>query len=196
MRNFNERYDADLAQVLRKPKDIRKRRFSFGDEARILANRLNADAIVVGRISASAATGGQKTMAVLFGGSMGHAALNLGIVAGDNGDLEGFFSDIDPGLSPEKIITEPVETMAKVAKKVLKDYPGTEETMKVRKSWPQDTNRQVPDAELSDADVLADLESMFDEEAVAEPEVAESDPIEADAQEADAVAADLASESE
>ena len=149
---------------MKKPKDIRKRRFSFGDEARILASRLNADAIVVGRIQASGATGGQKTMAVIFGGSMGHAALNIGIVAGDNGDLEGFFSDIDPGLSPDKIANQPVETMAKVSKKVLKDYPATDEMMKVRKSWPQNTDRQVPDADVSDADVLADLESMFGEE--------------------------------
>jgi hypothetical protein len=33
VRNFNERYDADLAQVMKKPKDIRQRRFNFGDEA-------------------------------------------------------------------------------------------------------------------------------------------------------------------
>lgn len=171
VRNFNERYDADLAQVLKKPKDIRQRRFSLGDEARILAARLNADAIVVGRIQASGATGGQKTMAVLFGGSMGHAALNIGIVAGDNGDLEGFFRDIDPGLSPDKIANEPVETMAKVSKKVLKDYPALEEMMKIRRSWPQNTDRKVPEAELSDDDVLSDLESLFDDE----PEVGDAD---------------------
>ena len=161
VRNFNERYDTDLSQVLKKPKDIRKRRFSFGDEARILAARLDAEVLVVGRISASGATGGQKTMAVLFGGSAGHAALNLGIVAGDNGDLEGFFAYMDPGMSPEKIALEPVETMAKVSAKTLKKFPALNDTAKVRKSWPQDTGRTVPDTAQSEADVLADLEAMM-----------------------------------
>ncbi len=165
VRNFNERYDADLAQVVKKPKDIRKRRFSFGDEARILAARLEAEAIIVGRISASGATGGQKTMAFLLGGSSGHAALNLSIVAGDNGDLEGFFTYVDSGMSPEKIALEPVETMAKVSAKALKDFPAIDELAKVRRSWPQNTDRQVPDTAQSDEDVFSDLEALFGEEA-------------------------------
>ena len=190
VRNFNERYDADLAQVVKKPKDIRKRapqqrasfrrdlakvvkkpkdvrkrRFSFGDEARILAARLDVEAIIVGRISATGATGGQKTMAFLFGGSSGHAALNLSIVAGDNGDLEGFFTYVDSGMSPEKIALEPVETMAKVSAKALKDFPAIDELAKVRKSWPQNTDRQVPDTAQSDEEVFSDLEALFGEEA-------------------------------
>lgn len=165
VRNFNERYDADLVQVLKKPKDIRKRRFSFGDEARILAARLEAEAIIVGRISASGATGGQKTMAFLLGGSSGHAALNLSIVAGDNGDLEGFFTYVDSGMSPEKIALEPVETMAKVSAKALKDFPAVDELAKVRRSWPQNTDRQVPDTAQSDEEVFSDLEALFGEEA-------------------------------
>ena len=165
VRNFNERYDADLAQVVKKPKDIRKRRFSFGDEARVLAARLEAEAIIVGRISATGATGGQKTMAFLLGGSSGHAALNLSIVAGDNGDLEGFFTYVDAGMSPEKIALEPVETMAKVSAKALKDFPATDELAKVKRSWPQNTDRQVPDTAQSDEDVFSDLEALFGEEA-------------------------------
>jgi hypothetical protein len=165
VRNFNDRYDADLVQVVRKPKDIRKRRFSFGDEARILATYLEAEAIIVARISASGATGGQKTMAFLVGGSSGHAALNLSIVAGDNGDLEGFFTYIDQGMSPEKIALEPVETMAKVSEKALKDFPAIDEFAKLRKSWPQDTDRQVPDTAQSDEEVFSDLEALFGEEA-------------------------------
>jgi hypothetical protein len=100
-------------------------------------------------------------MAFLLGGSSGHAALNLGIVAGDNGDLEGFFTYIDNGMSPDKIALEPVKTMAKVSAKALKDFPALDETAKVRRSWPQDTGRTVPDTVQSDADVLADLEALM-----------------------------------
>lgn len=165
VRNLNERYDADLVQVQRKPKDIRSRRFSLGDEARILAARLSADAIIVGRINASGATGGQKTMAVLFGGSMGGAAMSLGVIAGDNGDLEAFFDGFDVGMSPEQISEQPLEIMAQVSAKMLKDYPAVGETAKIKKSWPQSTDRKVPETAASDEDVLSDLEALFEENA-------------------------------
>lgn len=165
VRNLNERYDADLAQVLKKRKDVRKRRFSFGDEARILAARLGAEAIIVGRIQASGATGGQQAMSFLIGGSSGYAAMSLGIIAGDNGDLEAFFNDIDTGMSPAQITEQPLETMAKVSAKVLKDYPAMDETAKVRRSWPQSTDRKVADTALSDEELFSDLEALFEEEA-------------------------------
>ena len=163
VRAMNDRYDEELHLMAGRGKDIRSRRFSFGDEARILAARLQAEAIVISRISASGATGGQKTMAVLIGGSIGHAAMSIGIIAGDNGDVEGFFSGIESNVSPEKIANQPVETMAGVSQKLLKDYPAAGEVAKVKKSWPQETNRVVPATGAHDEDVLSDLESLLEE---------------------------------
>ena len=172
VRSMNERYDADIVQAMKKPKDIRTRRYNFGDEVKILAARLDADALVVSRIYASGATGGQKTMAVLFGGSMGYAAINLGIVAGDNGDLEAFFDGAIGNMSPEKLEREPTEVMSKITETALKKFPAHGAAAKYKKSWPQSSNRIVPDKAASDDDLLMDLEALLEET----PEATMADP--------------------
>lgn len=165
VRNLNERYDADLVQVQRKPKDVRNRRFSLGDEARILAERLNAEAIIVSRISASGATGGQQTMAILFGGSMGYATLSLGIIAGDNGDLEAYLTGIDSAVSAKQLSEQPRETAAKLSANALKKFPAADKVAKIKKSWPQSTDRKASATTTSDAKVLSDLEALFEDTA-------------------------------
>ncbi len=182
VRSLNERYDADITQAMKKPKEIRSRRFNFGDEAKILAAKLDTDALIVSRISASGATGGQKTMAVMFGGSMGHASVGLALVAGDNGDLEAFFDGAIAGMggiSPEQLERQPVEIMSKVIAAAIKDFPALDAEAKYKKSWPQTSNRIVPDKATSDEDVLSDLEALLGEapeSEVADPE--ESVPVE------------------
>ena len=173
VRSLNERYDADIVQAMKKPKDIRIRRYNFGDEAKVLAARLDADALIVSRITASGATGGQKTMAVLIGGSMGYAAVSMGLVAGDNGDLEAFFDGAVGNMSPEKLEREPKEVMSKITATALKKFPAHDAAAKYKKSWPQNSYRKVQDQAASDDEVLMDLEALFEEtpEArVAEPE--------------------------
>lgn len=165
VRSLNELYDEELPRIMKKGKDIRKRRFRFGDAARILAARLDAEAFVMCRIQASGATGGQMTMAILFGGSTGFAAMSIGIIAGDNGDLEAFFTATDTGMSPTQLSEQPLKTMTKVTSKVIKRYPAADETGKYRKAWPQSTDRKVAEAELSDEDVLSDLEALFENDA-------------------------------
>lgn len=165
VRNVNKRYDEDFLQKITLPfkrqlQDIRRRRFKMGDEARILAARLGVDAIVVARIQVAGASGGTKVMSL---GTSGQAEMSVGIIAGDNGDLEAFFTGAQLGLSAKKIEKKPLETMAKLFGKVLKDYPTADELVKVKRSWPQNTNREIPAAALSDEDVLSDMEAMFEE---------------------------------
>lgn len=168
VRGLNERYDADIVQAMRKPKEIRSRRFNFGDEAKILAAKLDTDALIVSRIVASGATGGQKTMAVLFGGSVGYAVINLGLVAGDNGDLEAYFDGVDNGMSPEQLERQPMEVMSKITASAIKDFPALDAEAKYKKSWPQTSNRIVPDKATSDEDLLSDLEALLLEAPAAE----------------------------
>ena len=168
VRNLNERYDADIVQAMNKPKEIRSRRFNFGDEAKILAAKLDTDALLVSRISASGATGGQKTMAIMLGGSMGYAAVGLALVAGDNGDLEAFFDGSVGNMSPEKLEREPTEVMSKITAIAIKDFPALDAKAKYKKSWPQTSNRVMPDKDTSDEDVLSDLEALFEETPEAE----------------------------
>ena len=170
VRRMNERYDDELARMVKKGKDVRARRFTCGDEAQILAARLGAEALVMTRIQASGATGGQQVMAAIFGGSSGYAAMSVGIIAGDNGDVEAFFNGVDGGMSDNALMERPVETMTKVTKKTLKKYPDASEIAKVKKKWPQSTDREVPESGKSDDQVLADLEALLGEDIADEEE--------------------------
>jgi hypothetical protein len=165
VRDVNKRYNEDFLQKITLPfkkqlQDVRDRRFKMGDEARILAARLGADAIIVGRIQIAAAAGGASVFSL---GTGGEAELSIGIVAGDNGDLEAFFTGAQIGLSAKKVEKKPLKTMTKLFGSVLKDYPTVDELIKVKKSWSQSTDRKVPHADLSDEDLLSDMEAMFEQ---------------------------------
>lgn len=165
VRNVNKRYDEDFLQKITLPfkrqlQHIRKRRFKMGDEARILAARMGVDAIVVTRIQATVTSGGFSKLTL---GTSGQAEMSVGIIAGDNGDLEAFFTGAQLGLSAKKIEKKPLKTMAKLFGNVLKDYPTADELVKVKKSWPQSTDRKIPAAPISDEELLSDMEAMFEE---------------------------------
>lgn len=178
IRNLNDRYDEETSRFRMsftggiKGEDVRERRFKLGDAARIVASKLGTDAIAIGRIAAQGATGGQKTMAVLFGGSVGFAALNIGIVAGDNGDLEAFYMGVDNAMSPEKLESQPIQVMADVVLRTLKNFPGANEPGDYKKRWPQDSGREVPAAAQSDDAAMSEFEEMFGDEPM--PETVES----------------------
>jgi hypothetical protein len=165
VRDVNKRFDEDFLQKItgiRKTQlqDVRERRYKMGDQAQILAARLGVEAIIVGRIQIAAAAGGASVFSL---GTSGEAEITIGIIAGDNGDLEAVFTGAQLGLSAKKLEKAPLKTMAKIFKSVLKDYPTPDELIKVKRSWPQITNREVPDTELSDEDLLSDMEAMFEQ---------------------------------
>ena len=165
VRDVNKRFNEDFLQKItgvlkRQLQDVRERRYTMGDEAQILADRLGVDAIIISRIQIAAAAGGASVFSL---GTGGEAEMHVGVIAGDNGDLEAMFTGAQIGLSAKKLEKNPLKTLSKIFGGVLKDYPKPDELVKVKKSWPQTTNREVPDTELSDEDVLLNMEAMIEE---------------------------------
>jgi hypothetical protein len=165
VRNVNKRFNEDFLQKItgvtkKQLQDVRERRYTMGDEAQILADRLGAEAMIIVRVQIAAAAGGASVFSL---GTGGEAELHVGVIAGDNGDLEAMFTGAQIGFSAKKLEKNPSKVMAKVFGSVLKDYPKPDKQVKVKKSWPQTTNREVPDTELSDEDVLSNMEAMFEQ---------------------------------
>ena len=105
--------------------------------------------------------------------------MHVGVIAGDNGDLEAVLTGAQIGLSAKKLEKNPLKTLSKIFGGVLKDYPKPDELVKVKKSWPQTTNREVPDTDLSDEDVLSNMEAMFEQpEKEATPALEDELPVE------------------
>jgi len=168
VRALNERYDDEILKLRTKAKDVRERRYTYGEEAMIVADHLGAEALVMARVSAMGASGGQKTMAVLLGGTMGHTDISVGILAGDNGDLEAFYQQLITNVSPDQLANDPEGTMRKVTKRVIKKFPAVGAQYKWKKSWPQSTARTVPETLPEGESALSDLEALFGEEAPAQ----------------------------
>jgi hypothetical protein len=169
IRGLNERYDEATSHFRLNfmgglnGKDVRERRFKLGDTARVVAARLGADALAICRISAEGATGGQKAMAALFGSSMGYVTLQLGIVAGDNGDLEAYFYGFDGNMSPVKLAEQPVAVIADIADRALKSLPAADGPGRYKKRWLQDSHREVPPSAAGNEADLSELEALFGE---------------------------------
>jgi hypothetical protein len=64
--DVQKQFDAIFPQIAKKPKDIRKGRFTMGDEVTKFAS--GADAILFVRAHGQLSTGGKKAFAILVGG--------------------------------------------------------------------------------------------------------------------------------
>jgi hypothetical protein len=64
--DVQKQFDAIFPQIARKPKDIRKGRFTMGDEVSKFA--AGSDAILFVRVHGQLSTGGKKAFAILIGG--------------------------------------------------------------------------------------------------------------------------------
>ena len=174
VRSLNERYDEEAARFQvsyregLRGADVRERRFKLGDGARILADRLDTEALAIARIAAEGASGGRKTLGVLFGGSIGFASVHVGIVAGDNGDLEAYYVGYYAGMSPQRLQEEPVEIMAEVLSRALGEFPSVDEDGRYKERWPETSNRESPAPATSTETVIKDLEALFGDEAPAD----------------------------
>src|SRR5205807_3911016 len=76
-----------LTKVMKKRKDVKKGRFSLGDEVLNLNVDKTADAIVFIRGRGQKLTSGKKTFVMLVGGMPAYLIMQIGIVDAHTGDL-------------------------------------------------------------------------------------------------------------
>ncbi len=91
---LRQKYENIAHQFLRKPGDVKKGRYTLGDEVALLPCSREADSIAFVDASGSVKTGGRKTVSILAGGFMGVAEampkyrIWIGIVDAKNGELK------------------------------------------------------------------------------------------------------------
>lgn len=117
--DFQTKFDDLLPKIMKKRSDVKKGRFSMGDEVLNLNLEKSADAIVFIRGAGQKLTGGKTAFSLLVGAVPAHLRLQIGIVDAKNGDVLLY---TDPLLFGDP--TTAVDRLRKALEKGFKKLPA------------------------------------------------------------------------
>ena len=116
--DFQAKFDALLPNIMKKRSDVKKGRFTMGDEVLNLNLEKETDAVVFIRGSGKKLTGGKTAFRLLVGGMPAYLQLQIGIVDARNGEVLLYTDPIFPG-DP----TTAVDRLRKALEKGFKKLP-------------------------------------------------------------------------
>ena len=116
--DFQAKFDDLLPKIMKKRSDVKKGRFSMGDEVLNLNLDKSADAVVFIRGAGKKLTGGKTAFTVLVGGTPAYLQLQIGIVDARTGEVLLY---TDPDLDGDP--TTAVDRLRKALEKGFKKLP-------------------------------------------------------------------------
>jgi len=117
--DIQAKFDDLLPKVMKKRSDVKKGRFTMGDEVLNLNLDKSADAIIFIRGGGQKLTSGKKTFNVLVGGTPAYLSLQIAIVDARSGDVLLY---TDPAFAGDP--TTAVDRLRKALEKGFKKLPG------------------------------------------------------------------------
>jgi hypothetical protein len=110
-----QKYAEISAKINRHPKDIRKSRFTLGDQVALLPCAAKSDVLVFVQGEGQVVTGGKRTMSLLIGGGPAgnYATLILTMADAKTGEIVGFARIINSVMSGEKFLENSDEVYGK-----------------------------------------------------------------------------------
>jgi len=117
--DFQTKFDDLLPRIMKKRSDVKKGRFTMGDEVLNLNLDKNTDAIVFIRGEGKKLTSGKTAFTMLVGGMPAYLRLHIGIVDARNGDVL-LYTDPIFGGDP----TTAVDRLRKAMEKGFKKLPA------------------------------------------------------------------------
>jgi hypothetical protein len=119
--DFQTKFDDLLPKIMKKRSDVKKGRFTMGDEVLNLNLEKTTDAIVFIRGEGKKLTGGKTAFTLLVGGVPAYLKLQIGIVDARNGDVL-LYTDPIFGGDP----TTAVDRLRKALEKGFKKLPAAQ----------------------------------------------------------------------
>jgi hypothetical protein len=116
--DFQTKFDDLLPKIMKKRSDVKKGRFSMGDEVLNLNLEKNADAVVFIRGEGKKLSSGKTAFTLLVGGTPAYLRLQIGIVDARNGEVLLY---TDPFLLGDP--TTAIDRLRKALEKGLKKLP-------------------------------------------------------------------------
>jgi hypothetical protein len=159
----NDRYGEEWSKILYRPGRVPERLYSVGDAAIRLCSLLEVDGLVLVRIQAVGVSKGKATMRAIFLSSRptSYARLDLAVIDGRTGAVEGFFSGFEP-TSLGQITKKPALVMGQVVDNAIRGYPTAEmvRTFKKRKATSVES-ASTDDRRLDADDPVQDFEILL-----------------------------------
>ena len=121
--DFQTKFDDLLPKIMKKRSDVKKGRFTMGDEVLNLNLEKSTDAIVFIRGQGKKLTGGKTAFTMLVGGMPAYLRLEIGIVDARTGDVL-LYTDPIFGGDP----TTAVDRLRKALEKGFKKLPAAQPT--------------------------------------------------------------------
>jgi len=116
--DLQKKFDDELQRMNRKAKDVRKGRFTLGDEVTKLPAGEGVDALLFVRADGQVLTGGKKAFGILVAGAKNDVAMmHFGVVDAKNGDVLYFARPV-----ALRNIAKDSEKTAGVVKKSFKNF--------------------------------------------------------------------------
>ena len=176
----NQRYDEEYATIVAfKVSGVKYRRYSVGEESRMLANYLGVDAVAFPRMQIKGASSGSKWMSNLGIKQGSQAGINMefGLVHARTVDVEAFYGGVIGGFgnpSFKKILKKAEKYMEKVSKVATKKMPKVGDVLKPEKLKNKEERRELVLYDPVDEEaVLEDLEDLLgDDDLFGEEETA------------------------
>lgn len=116
--DFQTKFDTLLPNIMKKRSDVKKGRFTMGDEVLNLNLEKGTDAVVFIRGEGKKLSGGKTAFTLLVGGTPAYLRLQIGIVDARNGEVLLYTDPIFPG-DP----TTAVDRLRKALEKGFKKLP-------------------------------------------------------------------------
>ena len=116
--DFQTKFDDLLPKIMKKRSDVKKARFTMGDEVLNLNLDKGADAIVFIRGEGKKLTGGKTAFRLLVGGMPAYLRLMIGVIDARNGEVLLYTDPIFPG-DP----TTAIDRLRKALEKGFKKLP-------------------------------------------------------------------------
>jgi hypothetical protein len=177
--SLNGRYDEELGKILRKPRDVRKGRFTVGEDVVKASSLLKVDGLVMSRIVAVVHTGGRQALTMIL--SLGNAYVQsyarilLGVLDGQSGGVQGYFVGLR-NCSTGALLKKPAKVMTDLVEDAIESYPEAS-FVELADNAPEVAEVKTDAATKADDAAISDFEALLQSKApAAPPQAPASDP--------------------
>jgi transposase len=161
VKRVNDRYDEEWRKMVRKPRQVRQRRYAVGADVISLCSMLKVDGVAVARIQAVGVSKGKATFSAIM--NMGppaqrsYARLDMGVLEGRRGAVEAYFTEYE-STSLRQLVNKPAHVIGQVAENALRRYPLSTEVEQVDEKDAEQAS--APDYEGGD-DPIEEFEMLL-----------------------------------